>query len=75
MIQPRVIEGLLGTPGVSSVPERVNRAHTAPAISASRDYKMLPGTGKTAQWLRGLVVLPPDRGSIPSMHRTVHNCL
>ena len=31
--------------------------------------------GEMAQWLRALVVLVKDPGSIPSTHVAAHNCL
>jgi hypothetical protein len=33
----------------------------------------MPGPGETIQWLRALVALPEDPGSIPSAHMVAHN--
>lgn len=35
----------------------------------------LLGAGHVGQWLRALAARPEDRGSIPSMRITAHNCL
>jgi hypothetical protein len=34
---------------------------------------ILGGAGEMAQWLRALVVLPEDPGSVPSTHCEAHN--
>ena len=39
------------------------------------EANMLYWSGEMAQWLRALVVLPEDPGSIPSTHMLIHNCL